>query len=156
MLDLSVIDAPIIDIVRGFSKLEYCFTLQSCFGHFLYPGNMDPLNLKPLQQVEGVNSIEYRIAYLAICIEDSIHGKELFENLAKIPSLDPQYIQFGSADWFWDRQLNSFALQVEPLRHMNQDKCCLEPGEALHIEKVRNRFFDQLRTLLQVRLGNGG
>lgn len=152
-LDLSGIDPPIIDLIRGFSKLQYCFTLQSCFGHFLYPGNRDPKNIEPLPVVNGIESVEYRIAYLAICIEDSIFGKELFDSLADIPSIDPQYIQFGSADWFWERQLNTYALQVEPLRYMTQDKCRLDYKEALHVENIRNQFFEQLTMLLRKRLG---
>ena len=153
-MDLTGIDSPIIDLVRGFSKLQYCFTLQSCFGHFLYPGNRDPKNIEPLPLVNDIESVEYRIAYLAICIEDSIPGKELFDNLAEIPSIDPVYIQFGSADWFWERQLNSYALQVEPVRHMTEDKCCIDYKEALHVEKIRNQFFKQLTALLRKRLRN--
>lgn len=153
-LDLSNIDPPIIDIVRGFSKLQYCFTLQSCYGHFLYPGNRDPDNIKPLPVENGIESVEYRIAYLAICIEDSIHGKELFDNLGEIPSVDQEYIQFGSADWFWERQLNSYALQVEPMRHMTRDRCRIDYKEALHVEKIRNQFFEQLTTLLRKLLGD--
>lgn len=153
-LDLSSIDPPIIDLVRDFSKLQYCFTLQSCFGHFLYPGNRDPVNLEPLPLADGIESIDYRIAYLAICIEDSILGKELFDNLVEIPSIDPEYIQFGSADWFWERQLNSYAMQVEPIRHMTRDKCHIDYGEALHVEKIRNQLFKQLMTLLRKRIRN--
>jgi hypothetical protein len=153
-LDLSRIDHPIIDIVHGFSKLQYCFTLQSCYGHFLYPGNRDPDNIEPLPVENGIESIEYRIAYLAICIEDSNPGKELFDNLGEIPSVDPEYIQLGSADWFWERQLNSYVLQVEPLRHMTRDRCLIDYGEALHVEKIRNQFFKQLTTSLRKRLGD--
>lgn len=31
-----------------------------------------------------------------------------------ITAIEPDYLQFGSADWFWERWLNSYALQVEP------------------------------------------
>lgn len=34
-LDLHSIDAPILDIIRMFAALPYCFTLQSCCGHFI-------------------------------------------------------------------------------------------------------------------------
>ena len=152
-LDLSTIDPPIIDIVRGFSKLNYCFTLQSCYGHFLYPGKRDPDNIGPLPVVNDIKSVEYRIAYLAICIENSIPGKELFDNLGEIPSIDQEYIQFGTANWFWERQLNSYALQVEPIRYLTRDRCRIDYGEALHVEKIRNQFIEQLRTLLRKRLG---
>jgi hypothetical protein len=152
-MDLTGIDSPINDLVRGFSKLQYCFTLQSCFGHFLYPSNRDPVNLEPLPLVNDIETVEYRIAYLAICIEDSIPGKELFDNLAEVPSVDPEHIQFGSADWFWERQLNSYVLQVEPDKHMTWDKCRIDYGEALHVEKIRNQFFKELTTLLRKRQG---
>lgn len=148
-LELSGIDPPIIDIIRGFSQLQYCFTLQSCFGHFLYPGNTDRFNIEPLPLENDIESVEYRIAYLAICIEDSIPGKELFDNLAEIPSIDPEYIQFGSADWFWERQLNSYVLQVEPMRYMTRDRCLIDYKEALHVEKIRNQFINQLMRLLR-------
>jgi hypothetical protein len=69
--------------------------------------------------------------------------------LREITSVDPQYIQFGSADWFWERQLNSYALQVEPEEHMTLDKCRIDYLEALHVEQVRNRLFDELTRLLR-------
>lgn len=153
-LDLNCIDPPIIALIRGFSKLKQCFTLQSCYGHFIYPGNLDSDNIKPLPVESSIESIEYRIAYLAICIADSTLGKELFANLAEITLIDPEYIQFGSADWFWERQLNSYSLQVEPKRFLTQDRCRIDYEEALHVEKIRNQFFKQLSEMLQNRLLN--
>ena len=35
-LDLTTIDVPVCDIIKGFADIPYCFTLQSCYGHFLY------------------------------------------------------------------------------------------------------------------------
>ncbi len=35
-LDINTIDTPVVEIVTGFEKLPYCFTLQSCYGHFLH------------------------------------------------------------------------------------------------------------------------
>lgn len=153
-LDLNCIDFPIVDLVRGFSKLHYCFTLQSCFGHFLYPGNRDPYNIQPLPLVDGIESVDYRIAYLAICIEESTYGKELFDNLLGIATIDPDYIQFGSADWFWEIQLNSYVLQVEPVRYQYRDKCHIGYGEALQVEKTRNNLFEQLTRMIHKQLGN--
>jgi hypothetical protein len=151
-LDESGIDPPIIDIVRGFSKLHYCFTLQSCFGHFTYPGNRDLFNCKPLPRADDIDWVKYRIAYLAVCIQESTPGKQLLDDLAGIPAIDPQYIQFGSPEWFWDRQPNAYALQVEPAKYMMQDICRIEYREALHVEQVRNEFFDRIRDLLQSRM----
>ena len=40
-LDLRTIDEPIVDIIDGFTALSHCFTLQSCYGHFLYSAKQD-------------------------------------------------------------------------------------------------------------------
>jgi len=37
----------------------------------------------------------------------------------------------GSADWFWERWTNSYALQVEPARYMTADEAILQSEEAL-------------------------
>jgi hypothetical protein len=47
-LDLSAIDKPIVDIVVGFATLPHCFTLQSCYGHFVRSRGQDPHTLKPI------------------------------------------------------------------------------------------------------------
>jgi hypothetical protein len=151
-LDLSSIDPPIVEIVNGFTKLSYCFTLQSCYGHFLFPRQTNPLNIEPLPISEAIKSVEYRIAYLALCIEDTKPGWALFDVLREIPSIDPEYIQFGCAEWFWERQVNSFALQVEPKRYMTKDSIRVNYQEALHIEKRRNQFFAQIKKILHKRL----
>lgn len=151
-LDLSTIDPPIVDIVVGFSKLPYCFTMQCCYGHFLYPGQSNRHNIESLPNTEVIRTVEYRIAYLALCINKSRPGRVLFNDLADIPLIEPEYIQFGSAEWFWERQINSYALQVEPRRYMTEDSIFIDYREALHVERVRNQFFTELRKLLQVRL----
>lgn len=150
-LDLKVIDAPILEIIFGFSKLPCCFTLQSCYGHFLHDHQKDPQNTEPLPISDHIKNVEYRIAYMALCIQNSKMGRELFHDLAKIPAIDPEYIQFGCAEWFWERQLNSYALQVEPQRHMTKDKISVPYREALHIEKIRDEFYRALRRIVQKR-----
>ena len=35
-LDLHVIDRPLVELIEGFALLPQCFTLQCCYGHFLY------------------------------------------------------------------------------------------------------------------------
>ena len=40
-------------------------------------------------------------------------------------------------------------LQVEPKRFMDKDKIQIDYHEALYIEKTRNRFFAELRKLIQ-------
>jgi hypothetical protein len=151
-LDIDTIDPPIVNIVSGFSRLPYCFTLQSCYGHFLYSGQKDPYNIEPLPISINIVRVEYKIAYITLCIENNSSGNTLFEHLRQIPEVDPEYIQFGCAEWFWERQVNTYALQVEPQRYMTKDKVCVGYQGALHIEKVRNQFFAQLKKLLQARL----
>jgi hypothetical protein len=148
-LDDASLDAPIAEIVTGFNALTHCFTLQSCFGHFLYNGQTDEHNLAPLPIAKPIHAIEYRIAYIALCIENSEAGRTLIEALNQVVDIDPQNIQFGSAEWFWRRQANSYVLQVEPDRFKYQDRATLEYEEAIVIEDVRNKFFARLDALLQ-------
>lgn len=63
-----VIDGPIIEMISGFNELPYCFTLQSCHGHFLYKGHEDPCNLDPLPVTNTIDIVEYKIAYIVFCI----------------------------------------------------------------------------------------
>jgi hypothetical protein len=145
----DMIDVPIIALIKRFNKLPYCFTLQSCYGHFVYNGQKDPHNLEPLPITDTIAKAEYRIAYIAFCIENSASGRNLFESLKEIMTIDPENIQFCCAEWFWKNQVNSYALQVEPDRFKRMDKTFLDYKEALQIEKVRNEFFIQLDELLE-------
>ncbi len=148
-LSAGMIDKPIIEIINDFNKLSYCFTLQSCYGHFVFSGRENPHNLEPLPVTGTLAKVEYRIAYIALCIESSAFGKRLIESLKKIPAMDPENIQFCCAQWFWERQVNSYALQVEPDRFKTKDKVVLDYKEALQIEKIRNAFFIRLGELLE-------
>ncbi len=145
----EIIDKPIADLINGFNKLPYCFTLQSCYGHFVYNSQTDPHNLDPLPSKNIISSIKYRIAYIAFCIENSLPGRELLELLKEITAADPENIQFCCAEWFWKRQVNSYALQVEPDRFKYEDTAVIDFEEALLVEKVRNEFFARLYELLE-------
>ena len=145
----DMIDAPIIEIVNGFNKLPYCFTLQSCYGHFVHNSQKNPHNLAFLPIKDSLDRVEYRIAYIAFCIENSASGRGLIEALKEITAIDPENVQFCCAEWFWKRQVNSYALQVEPERFKRKDKAILDYREALHIEKIRNEFFVRLKELLK-------
>ena len=145
----SMIDEPIIEIVYAFNELPYCFTLQSCYGHFIHDGQKDPHSLEPLPVTNTIVRVAYKIAFIALCIEDSDSGRRLFDALQEITNIDPENIQFFSADWFWARHVNSYALQVEPCRYKHKDRITIDYEEALKIEMIRNAFFDQLRVLLQ-------
>ena len=145
----SMIDDPIIELINGFNNLPYCFTLQSCYGHFVYNGQNDPHNVEPLPITDTIARVEYRIAYICFCIENSTQGGKLLEALKMITAIDPENVQFCCAEWFWKRQVNSYVLQVEPDRFKCKDRAMLEYMEALHIEKIRNGFFYRLEELLK-------
>ncbi len=146
------IDEPIVKLIRNFAKLPYCYTLQCCYGHFLYAGQENPQNLQQLPGLD-VGKVRYRIAYIALCIENSLSGVAFRRALEQVPAVDPDCIQFGSADWFWGCPLNSYALQVEPARFMRQDEAIIEYQEALHIQGIRNLFFVKIEALLEKNLG---
>lgn len=148
-LDYASIDEPILDIITNFAKLDYCFTLQSCYGHFLYNHQGDPHSIELLPPSKINAEVDYRIAYIALCIENSNQGLILFNGLKKVPFIDKGYIQFGCAEWFWKQHLNSFALQVEPERYMRKDRIIVDYQEALHIQEIRGYFFDKIRELLE-------
>ena len=152
-LSNGIIDVPIIGLINAFNRLPYCFTLQSCYGHFSYTGQNDSHNLEPLPITDTIVRVEYRIVYICLCIENSDLGRELLEALNEITVIDPENIQFCCAEWFWKRQVNSYALQVQPDRFKHKDRAILDYGEALRIEKIRNEFFVQLRQLLRKQQG---
>lgn len=144
----EMIDEPIVDLVSGLNKLPCFFSLQCCYGHFLFESQTDPANTDPLPLNKSIKAVEYRIAYLAFCIENSIPGRELLKRLSDVEALDTEYIQFCSADWFWEQQINSYALQVEPDRFKKSDTAIIEYEEALRVEAIRNRFFEELHKIL--------
>ncbi len=150
-LDLTTIDAPIVSMVRRFNRLPYCFTLQSCCGHFLCAGQGDPRNVQRLPEARSTAPVEYRIAYLALCIDNNDEGVSLLADLRDVAAIDPEYVQFGCADWFWERQVNSYALQVEPTRYRTKDAVCLAYEEALQVQAVRDTVFSALERLLDAR-----
>ncbi|MDY7036451.1 MAG: hypothetical protein SV375_09880 [Thermodesulfobacteriota bacterium] len=152
-LDLSSIDEPIMDIVSAFAELPYCFPLQSCFGHFICDPEQDIHTLDPIF-TDYQGSVRYRIAYIAVCIENSRYGRIFRESLTKIPTLDPAYIHFGSAGWFWERFVNSYVLQIEPVAHIGEDETILEPTEARQVQMVRDLFFEELRNLVCMNMTN--
>ncbi|UCH66142.1 MAG: hypothetical protein JSW63_03140 [Ignavibacterium sp.] len=148
-LRYSTLDRPIVDLIQSFNKLPYCFTLQSCYGHFVYAGQSDEHNLEPLPITGSIDKVKYRIAYICFCIENSALGREFLKGLNNITAIDPENIQLCCAEWFWKRQVNTYALQVEPDRFKHQDTAMLDYKEAVYIEKIRNKFFVQLGELLK-------
>jgi hypothetical protein len=51
---------------------------------FVYDGHWDPHNLDPLPVSEQISTVEYRIAYIAYCIDNSKVGRDLSDKLQKI------------------------------------------------------------------------
>ena len=148
------IDPPIRGLIAAFARLPQCFTLQCCFGHFVHREQQDPHNLEPLPD-HDVGPITYRIAYIALCLENSAAGRAMRSALENVPAIDPEYIQFGSADWFWQRHRNSYALQVEPSRFMDRDQAIIDHREAFHLQRVRHHFFHSLTGVVAAANSDG-
>jgi hypothetical protein len=147
-LSKARIDPPIRHIMAGLVDIRCCFTLQSCYGHFVHAEQPHSENLEPLPPYD-VGAVRCRIAYIAICIENSASGKRFLATLENIPAIDPDFIQFGSPTWFWEQHLNSYALQVEPPRFLHKDEANIDYCEALHVQRVRGLFFEGLRQLIE-------
>ena len=142
-LDLNAVDAPIRVIITAFNKLHYCYTLQCCYGHFLHATQSNPHNMERLP-AHDIGLVQYRIAYLALCLEDSAPGIRLISLLEQVPEIGAGYIQFGSPRWFWEQHPNSYALQVEPECFCDRDAVTIEYQEALRMQSIRDRFFERL------------
>jgi hypothetical protein len=147
-LSFDAIDKPIVEVIKKITSISYCFTLQSCYGHFLYAGQKDPHNIEPVSLNARDQEVEYRIAYLAICVQNNPRGRKLLEDISKIPSIDQKNIQYGSAEWFWERQINSFVVQVEPERFKSQDRCVVNYTEAITLERVRSLFWQEINEIV--------
>ena len=149
--DIGEIDPPIIEIVTAYNTLPYSFTLQSCYGHFLYEGQGNDHDTEPLPKINIIEKVDYRIAYLAFCVENSERGRSLHQEIEDLTRIDPMNIQLGSAGWVWKDIPNFYAIQVEPDRHKSKDRVFIDYKEALLIEKVRNEFFTRLEALVMRR-----
>ena len=156
VLDLSSIDAPIRDLVRALNRLPHCFTIQSCYGHFLWSACGDPRNLEVLPPADPGGLITYRIAYLAICLDAGSAGRALLRDLESLERMAPGYVQLGGADWFWELQVNSYVLQVEPERFRQMDQAPLAYDEALRVQEARADFFQALGEIVTRAHEDGG
>lgn len=146
-LDLGSVDKPMVDIISGFATVPNCFTLQCCYGHFLCSPQSDPHSLEPIPS-DYQGQVRYRIAYIALALENSRRGLALRESLYRLTAIDADFIHFGSPDWFWKQRANSYVLQVEPLAHKFKDEALLDITVALHTQRVRDIFFRELRELM--------
>lgn len=149
----GLVDPPVIGLLKEIGRIPHCFTLQSCYGHFIHKKQPNKANLESLVRYAGeIESVHYRIAYIAFCIKNTGPGRELYADILDLVKLDPDYIQFGSASWFWERNINSYVIQIEPGRSKTKDSVLINMDEALHIERVRDRFFDELPGIVQKHL----
>lgn len=146
-LALQDIDLPIRKLVVEMSAVPYFFSIQSCYGHFVDSTQPAPDNLEPVS-AGGTGPLQYRIAYIALCLENSKSGRLFREALEQITLIDSESIQFGSPGWFWERYPNSYALQVEPSRFIDKDAVTVGHSEARHIQRTRDRFFAALAELV--------
>ncbi|MDY7001919.1 MAG: hypothetical protein SVS15_09085 [Thermodesulfobacteriota bacterium] len=142
------IDPPLVNIIKDFNALPHCFTLQCCFGHFVVDGQEITLEAESLAKYPKDTLLEYRIAYLALCIENSDAGKRLYRDLSAIEQIGAGYIQFHGADWFWQRHANSYALQAVPERFKAKDTALVDFDEALVLEKTKARMFEEIQKVL--------
>ncbi|MFO8011127.1 MAG: hypothetical protein R6U89_10005 [Dehalococcoidia bacterium] len=154
-LDVSTIDQPVVGLIRDILNLKSCYTLQSCYGHFLYSEKMDIHNVEPLPAERINGEIKYRIAYIAFCVENSEEGRGMLEDLKRITDIDPHYVQCGSAEWFWMNRVNTYQLQVEPYRYRNFDTAVVEYDEAIYIERVRGEFVSGIHQLVKDKIYHG-
>jgi hypothetical protein len=65
-------------------------------------------------------------------------------------SLDVEFIQFGSAEWFWNLHPNTYVLQVEPRRFAMMDRATVGYAEACRLREVRDLLFGTLGQLLAI------
>ncbi len=145
-LELAAIDEPLRALVESFATLPHAFSLQCCFGHFLWRDDQDPHSLEAIPD-DATGKIDYRIAYFACCLENSARGHWLRDRLAEFVSVAPGLIQFGSPSWFWERCVNTYALQVQPESRKDRDRLFLGDEEARQIERARTQLFGALRNL---------
>ncbi len=86
---------------------------------------------------------------IAFCIGNNTSGRRFLAALENIPTIDPDFIQFGSPAWFWEQHFNSYALQIEPSRFLHKDEAKIDYCEALHVQQVRGLFFAGLEQLIE-------
>ena len=152
-LDILTVDEPIRDVITALNDIFFCFTIQSCCGHFVFGKRKNPKNLYLLPQTEIMGDIEYRIAYVALCVQKSESGARFLSKLSDIQRIDPRYIQFGCANWFWERHINSYVIQVEPERYSERDSARIPYREARHIEELKRDVFVRIHSLAKSSLG---
>ena len=150
LIQAQEIDPPLFPLLSRFMAVPHCFTIQSCYGHFVHQREPDMNNTARLKPYAGsIARVEYRLAYMTFVVRNDGAGLGFLRDLRGMPALDPGYVQFGCAEWFWARQVNSYVVQVEPVWGRDKDSLEMDISVALLLEGVRDRFFDQLDDIAQ-------
>ena len=77
-LDVALLDAPLVDLINDLNTLPFLFTLQCCHGHFLTTDNEA---ISTSEMWGTLPTVEYRLAYIVFCFENSPQGKEVAKKL---------------------------------------------------------------------------
>ncbi len=146
-LHISAIDPQIRDIIKGIEAVPYCYTVQSCHGHIIVesPDRSQVKRIDPESALPD-NGL-YQIAYLALVLENSESGRSLYQSMVDISLLDNDFIQFGSAEWFWKNQgfCNSYVIQVAPYRFRHLDRFNMSGAEAQKWLNSRELFLNEVK-----------
>ena len=142
------IDPHLVDLMTLFSRVSHCYTIQSCFGHFVHERESDEHTTARLAPYQGmVSTVFYRIAYLAFVLEKSENGFVLCRDLRTLALQNPGYIQFGSAGWFWEQSVNTCQIQVAMEQEKEKDSFWVTYDEALQLENVRDLLIHDIATI---------
>jgi hypothetical protein len=142
------IDPPVVELLKLFSRVPHCYTIQSCSGHFVHERQPDECTTARLAPYRGiVHTVHYRLAYIAFVLEKSKNGSVLCRDLRTLASRNSGYIQFGSAGWFWEQSVNSYQIQVAPEREKHKDCFWVTYNEAFLLEKVRDFLIRELEVI---------
>jgi len=156
LISTGKIDPPVVELLKLFSQVPHCYTIQGCSGHFVHERQPDAYTTERLAPYRGiVHTVHYRLAYIAFVLEKSKNGSVLCRDLRTLASRNSGYIQFGSAGWFWEQSVNSYQIQVAPEREKHKDCFWVTYKEALLLEKVRDFLIRELEVIAgnHIRLG---
>lgn len=142
------LDEPLKDLIADLNRRPCCFTLQCCWGHFLTPDEADEHTLAA-PPARGKAELDYKLAYVAFCVSDDDEGRALRDEIRGLVDAEPRFVQFGSADWFWERQVNSYAIQVAPRNRRKRDRMILDGKQARLLAHARTRMFREFAELLR-------
>lgn len=110
--------------------------------------------IPPSQYKRKIEKVRYRLAYFTFCLQNNTRGREMYFDLDRLALDNPEYIQFGSADWFWERIKNTYCIQLEPDRFKYNDTTLIDIEEVMYIETLRDDFFKGLAGIIHTHRKN--